>query len=285
MTVSLVDLDSMIHIVSYVQWKAGNRSRPEVVTDHVNRFTATIEKNAGCESTLRFYQDAGHHNYRKELLPEYKEHRKTLEHVKHWKPTIIKAFSELGAIPLHYIESDDAMSIVGREIGLENITLITSDKDMKQMACKQYNPFNAHYGKIHDPRRWNDITETYASNFLWEQVLSGDSTDMPGRLCGIEGVGSKTAKKALKGKRTPEEVIEDMYTTKYGEAGTARADLTMQMVRLLTGDVLDYYISDEAKEEVENLKLTYEPLIKEVTSDISNLFSKSKFDAKTLFNH
>lgn len=280
MTVSITDLDAMLHIVANVQWKAGNRDNKEIVKRHVKRFTATIEKNAGCTHSLRFFQTLNHTNYRKVILPEYKAHRKTSEAVAHWKPTIVEAFEELDAIALTHIESDDALNIVGRDIGLENITIITSDKDMKQMACKQYNPFNSYLGKVQDPRRWLDISAEYANKFLLQQVLSGDPTDMPNALCGIEGVGEGIASKAIA--KGGKKAVRTMYSEKYGsKEGYKRANLTYKMVKLLDGT--EKYLSPEVKIEIDVILKIYSSLLKEVPNVASELFSHQKPDVSKLF--
>ena len=284
MKVALTDLDSMLHIVAYKQWKAGNRDNKEIVKSHIRRFISTIEKNSGCTHSLRFFQTLGHTNYRKEILPEYKSHRKSTEWVKHWKPAIVEAFDDMGAIALSTIESDDAVSIIGREIGLDDVVVISSDKDMKQMACTQYDPFNAHKGKVNDPRRWVHVTPSFADTFLWQQVLSGDSGDMPNELCGIEGVGEVIAHKNLIMNNIPyKETVQKMYSEKYGsEKGFKRANLTYKMVRILDGT--EPYLNVPAKTEIDLLLKIYKPLIQEITSDISNLFKKEQTDVSTLFN-
>jgi len=284
MTVSLIDLDAMLHIISAVQWKAGNRDNKEAVKSHVRRFVSTIEKNSGCTHSLRFFQTIGHTNYRKTILPLYKSNRKTSEAVAHWKPTIVEAFSELKAIPLIHIESDDALNIVGREIGLDKITIVTSDKDMKQMACKQYDPFNSFKGKVHDERRWLDISSTYAYHFLYQQVLTGDPTDMPNELCGIQGVGEATAKKILAKYESEfyETAIKVAYSEKYGDEGFDRANLTYKMVKLLDGT--ESYLEEDAKKEISFLIDEYSYNLIPITNDITELFTKDSVDVSKLFN-
>ncbi len=65
--INALDLDSMIHIVAAVQWKNGNRDRPEAVKDHVRTFYATIRKKAACQYSIAFYQGAGFENFRKAI--------------------------------------------------------------------------------------------------------------------------------------------------------------------------------------------------------------------------
>lgn len=281
MKTALIDLDSMVYAVAYRQWTSGNRDRPKLVSDHIKRFIHTIEKSSKCTHTLKFYQDLGHDNYRKKLLPEYKGHRKSQEFVTHWKPTIVKTFQELDAIALLNIETDDAINIVGRDLGLANITIVTSDKDMRQVACDQYNPFKK--GKANDPTRWFSVSKEEADRFFWEQAITGDSTDMPGELCGIEGVGPGTVAKEFKKSSDPYPVIlQRMYTEKYGEEeGLVRAARTYKMTRLLTEE--QKYLPIEAKTEVSLLLKIYKPLIKEIRTATQELFGDKDNLAEKLF--
>lgn len=283
--ISLTDLDSMVYVVAYNQYvKGSNRDKPKLVKDHVKRFLNTIEKSSKCTHALRFYQDVGHSNYRNVLLPEYKGHRKTPEFVKHWKPTIIEAFQELDAIALTNIETDDAINIAGRDIGLANITVLSSDKDMKQMACDHFNPFKQ--GKADDPSRWFTVTKEEAEYFFWQQVITGDSTDMPGELCGIEGVGPGTVKKKfaeLSPTMSYSEIAQKMYTDKYGEeVGYERANRTFMMVRLLEAE--QSYLPLGAVTEVSLLLQIYKTRITELRNTAKDLFgSNNATDAADLF--
>ncbi len=125
--IALTDLDSVLHIVANVQYKAGNRDNDKTVKAHVKRFIRTVEKNSGADRMLRFFQDKGHDNYRNEILPEYKSHRKKSDAIECWKPTIVEAFQEMHAIALTAIESDDAINVVARDLKEEyNIAYVGS---------------------------------------------------------------------------------------------------------------------------------------------------------------
>ena len=236
--IALTDLDSVLHIVANVQYKAGNRDNDKTVKAHVKRFIRTVEKNSGADRMLRFFQDKGHDNYRNEILPEYKSHRKKSDAIECWKPTIVEAFQEMHAIALTAIESDDAINVVARDLK-EEYTILSGDKDMLQIPGKHYNPFSPHLGKVQDPRRWKDIGPVEAERFLWQQIMTGDSVDMPNALCGIEGIGQVTAKKLIEKARKPSLAVSKAYVDKYGKTeGFNRANLTYKMVKLalLTDD-------------------------------------------------
>jgi 5'-3' exonuclease len=243
---ALLDLDAMLHIVANVQFSAGNRDRPMEVQQHVHRFISTVCTNATNKEVIMLYQKSGHTNFRNTILPEYKGHRTASEAILCWKDTILEVFQEVNAIGLQHIESDDAQSILAEHIGYDKIVVVTGDKDMKQIPGLNYNPYKAN---LTPEQRWKSVNSLQSERFLWEQVLSGDPTDMPSSLCGIEMVGPGKAKKLCDQDLPYPEIIKNAYSDKYGEAGFARANLTYKMVRLLRLDENDY-ISEDANKEV-----------------------------------
>jgi 5'-3' exonuclease len=279
---AIIDLDSMLHIVAAVQYGSGNRDRPEVVKSHVHRFISTICKNTGSEKVLMLYQNKGHKNFRNVILPEYKGHRVPSPQILLWKDTIIEAFNEAGAYPLNVIETDDAMSILAEYVGYDKTLLVTADKDMQQVPTQFYNPFKKN---LTFEQRWGSASVYQAIRFFWEQVLAGDPTDMPGELCGIEGVGMGKASKMHDNDSGYQEVIAKEYTKKYGKGGFSRANLTYKMVRLLKlSDLESTYASDEAIEEIKYLISDYPDFIDTVTDTVAELFEKTiKADPTSLF--
>jgi 5'-3' exonuclease len=266
-SLGIIDLDAMLHIVANVQFSSGNLDKPDQVKVHVKTFIATIKKSSKCDKFISFYQKEGMKNFRNDILPRYKEHRSRSEAISMWKPTILEAFEEVGAVGLNFIESDDACSIIAVLNGSLASVIISSDKDMKQTKAHHYNPFKK--GDADDPSRWFYSAKVDANRFYWSQVLTGDPTDMPGELCGIEGVGEKTALKLIEGRSDYLTVVKEAYTKKYGKDALPRAILTMKMVRLLVGSDKDSYINQDAKKEVDKLKNDWKTYIVEPTSGLT----------------
>jgi len=260
----------MLHTVAHVQVSSGNRDNPITTKIHVKSFINTIEKNSGCKKIIKFYQNLGHTNYRNEILPEYKGHRTLQDAVALWKPTILEAFDEVGAIALNHIESDDAISVVASLLNRKDIVIVSSDKDMIQVPATHYNPFKS---KISWEDRWQTTNIISAEMFLWQQILTGDSTDMPNNMCGIEGCGPASAKKLLGNLNlTMKQVMEKAYTEKYGaKEGFIRANRTYKMVRLLKKDG-NGYINAEAKAEVKNIVNNYKSWVRSLEDDVLDLF-------------
>lgn len=277
-SLGVIDLDAMLHIVAYVQFSSGNHDRPAQVKTHIKTFIATIKKSSKCDKFISFYQREKHKNFRNDILPEYKGHRSRTEFIEMWKPTILEAFEESGALGLYFIESDDACSVVAALNGPLATVIMSSDKDMKQTRAHHYNPFRG--GKADDPSRWSFTAKLDSNRFYWSQVITGDPTDMPNALCGVEGVAEKTALKKIGTRSDYINVVQELYSDKYGvEEGLARAILTMKMVRLLNGSSKDSYANQNALREVEHIKENWKSLIVKPVSSIS--FTKS--DAQNLF--
>lgn len=278
---SILDLDSMLHIVAAVQYGAGNRDSSEKVKGHVHRFISTICKNSGSDKILMLYQTKGHKNFRNVILPEYKGHREPSPQIIVWKDVIIEAFREAGAYSLHHIETDDAMSIIAEQVGYDKVLLITGDKDMQQVPTSFYNPFKPN---LKWENRWGSVNKFQANAFLWHQVLAGDPTDMPSSMCGIEGVGMKTAAKLCANDDTFSVNVQKAYKRKYGEAGFARASLTYQMVRLLRLSDLDSsYANADAIDECKVLLAEFEEFITPIEDQVAALFKKSNPSPSDLF--
>ena len=108
--------------------------------------------------------------------------------------------------------------------------------------------------------------------FFWVQAMTGDGTDMPNNLYGIERVGEKTAIKHYTGSAdTYEKVLQREYIQKYGDAeGFKRADTTYKMVKLLTGE--ETYIQEHVKKEINEIKENYDKFKVQYKSDIASLF-------------
>tara|TARA_R110000772_G_scaffold182375_1_gene293624 strand:+ start:181 stop:1023 length:843 start_codon:yes stop_codon:yes gene_type:complete len=246
---ALIDLDAMLHIVANVQYSAGNRDRAMDVRNHIRSFVSNVCTNATNKEVILLYQQQGHTNFRNEILPEYKGHRVTSDAILCWKETILDEYKNLGAIGLQHIESDDAQSVLAEHLGYNNIVVVTSDKDMIQIPGLIYNPYK---GSLKPEERWQNVSIYEANRFFWKQVLTGDPTDMPSELCGIEGVGMVKAEKMVDNDEPFLTTIQREYSKKYGQLGFSRANVTYKMVRLLrTQD--NEYINEDAKKEIQHI--------------------------------
>ena len=156
-------------------------------------------------------------------------------------------------------------------------------RNLLQIPGRHYNPFNTHLGKIHDPRRWKDVGPVEAERFLWQQILTGDSTDAPSEFCGVQGVGDITAKKIIDAARKPSIGVSTEYVKKYGKKeGFKRANITYKMVKL--AEQTDLYLPGTAKTEISLLLKSYKRNIKTKSDDIAIMFGGKGDPGKILFN-
>lgn len=146
----------------------------------------------------------GSNNYRLDVLPSYKAGRpprpilydKVREYlINHW-----------AAVVCDGIEADDSLGIEQTE---QTDTIICSiDKDLLNIPGE-------HYNFVTDT--FTTISEEEGSLRFDRQMLTGDSVD---NICGIKGLGPKTAEKLLDQKNAAErtQIIQDKYK-EYWEDG------------------------------------------------------------------
>lgn len=151
-------------------------------------------------------------NFRKEIDPHYKGHRKKTRKplgyvaMVDWLQHNYKCFMKKG------LEADDCMGVLATKP--ENIgkaTIVSDDKDMKTIPGRLYRPGTGELLTL--------SPEDAERNFFM-QCLVGDAAD---GYPGLRGYGPKTAEKAL-GQRPTWKTVEALYT----KAGLTRADALHQ---------------------------------------------------------
>ncbi|QDP45897.1 MAG: putative ribonuclease H [Prokaryotic dsDNA virus sp.] len=157
----------------------------------------------------------GPENWRKDVLPTYKNNRKGKR-----KPLVFPALRDYchetyKTIQFDNLEADDVMGILATG-GIKKIDgkkiIVSEDKDMKTIPGHLYNPNHSEEGI-----QW--ITKEQADLYHLTQALTGDSTD---GYSGCPGVGPKTAEKILI-EGTWEEVI-----AAYKKAGKTEEEALVQ---------------------------------------------------------
>jgi len=124
-------------------------------------------------------------NFRKDVLPTYKDNRKDKR-----KPLALKELREY-VIKKHKgvvwdnLEADDVMGIMATEPTEEERIVVTIDKDLKTVPCNLSS----------DGLNVQRIPERLADYWFMIQTLTGDKVD---GYDGVEGIGIKTAEKLIK---------------------------------------------------------------------------------------
>ena len=173
-------------------------------------------------------------NFRKELEPSYKEHRKSVE-----RPELLAWAKEYLAEEYRSfirprLEADDVMGILAtsgdRFIEGPKI-MVSEDKDMRTVPGLLYNPNQDHLGVL-------EISEEDANRFHMWQTIVGDPTDGYGGCKGIGMSGDYTEEGWSFGARSfgfPHEVFEcdpadlwDVVVEAYASKGLTEDDAILQ---------------------------------------------------------
>lgn len=137
-------------------------------------------------------------NWRKQLWPEYKAHRKDIT-----KPKLLQGCKkymndQYHCLTIHRLEADDVMGILSTSGEYEFPVIVSIDKDMKTIPGWLYNPDR--------DDRPVFISREEAVFWHMRQTLTGDSTD---GYKGCPGIGPKKAD-ALLGK-IPEKLDDKQF--------------------------------------------------------------------------
>ena len=188
MRIALVDADSIYFRAAMV-----NQNKKEIRTI-INRTMKEIEIEAtggGFADLHMLVAVKGHGNFRKDLYPEYKAQRPTLE------PKIREALAygwnymieKYDAKKADGMEADDLVSIWAAEcrVNDDDHVVVGIDKDLKQIPGNHYNFVKKEHDYV------DDDTANYN---LMLQCITGDTSD---NIPGIKGIGPKKAAKILTG--------------------------------------------------------------------------------------
>lgn len=187
------------------------------------RFNLTLEMWKDyfhCSSIELFW--TGRSNFRKLLVwDEYKGHRIKRKPLGFHR--LVKwACSEYTSHLEEGLEADDLLGLRCHQT-TENVVLISADKDLKQIQCRQ----------------WNGTDETTPTleecdYFFFQQILTGDPVD---GYKGCPGIGSVKAQALLN--KTPREFWWEAVVQTFVKAGLTEADAlrNAQLARILrTGE-------------------------------------------------
>lgn len=173
-----------------------------ILEDISNRVSNIVEE-AGC-SNFRMYL-SGRNSFRKRLYEAYKANRENLQKPSKFNFVRDSLIHHYNAITVDDIEADDALGIT--HCARQDTTVIcTIDKDLMMIPGHHYN--------------WNkkevfDVYPHEAGYNFFIQLLTGDSSD---NICGIKGVGKRTAERMLQGIEDADDcirVVEKQYAKNF----------------------------------------------------------------------
>lgn len=186
------------------------------------RFLETLnlwKQHFQCQEIELFF--TGRSNYRKLIDPEYKGHRLKRKPLGFHR--LVKWACE--TYPCHLKEGLEADDLLGMRCHqtIANVVLISADKDLKQIQCRQWNGAD-------------DTTPTLeeCDYFFFQQILTGDAVD---GYKGCPGIGAVKAQALLN--KTPREFWWEAVVGAFVKAGLTEADALQnaQLARILrTGE-------------------------------------------------
>lgn len=185
MTTLLIDGDILVYRVAHIGTQEGfdgtKYVNEEAVKEYIDSLIDYISQRLFTKKIFIFL--SGKSNFRKQLVPTYKENRKKLE-----KPLALNFTYEYLLNHPHFevvkedlLEADDLLGLNANK----DSVICTIDKDLDQIPGYHYNWKNDEFYVVKPEE---------AYKLLWRQILSGDAID---GYKGIPGIGKKKALKLL----------------------------------------------------------------------------------------
>lgn len=143
---------------------------------------------------------SGEGNFRYQLFPDYKAHRKDVVKPKWLQQCREYLVTNWNAKISNGCEADDTLGYSQTEDSI----ICSIDKDLLQIPGKHYNFVK---------EEWYDITYDGGMRHFYEQLLKGDRAD---GIPGVAGLGEKKAARMLEGCETEQEMF-DVCRGAYGD--------------------------------------------------------------------
>lgn len=166
----------------------------------------------------------GKGNFRYDIYPEYKAHRKDTPKPEHLSPVRDYIVKEWNAVVSKGQEADDLIAIRATELDYKCI-IVSVDKDFKQVPCRLYNPTKG---------EWTDLTKHEAMTFFYSQILMGDRAD---NIIGLQGIGPVKANRALVDCTTEQELYDKVLSMYEGDVGRVTLNGQLLWLRRKEGEV------------------------------------------------
>ena len=182
----------------------------------------------GTDVLIAFSSDT---NWRKDVLPTYKNHRKGVR-----KPLAFYELKEYArevykTQTLDSLEGDDVLGLMAGDPSIKGEKIVvTIDKDLKTVPGLHFNPMKKNEGIF-------EVTLDQANYNHLFQSLTGDAVD---GYSGCPGIGPKRAEKLL------EDCTWDTVVSAYNKAGLEEEDA---LVQARVARILRYGEYDNKKEE------------------------------------
>ena len=232
--VLLIDIDSIIYYEAF-------KEKLEWAIQGIDERMQRIFKETGTNKYIAFLTEGKCFRYAKALSSDYKGSRKGKDKPKWFY--VLKDYlkAEYGAISIDGLEADDCVAYFANN-PLFYTMICSPDKDVL-LQCPgthyNYQMVGVKDSKVmFESKGFVETSEEEALNFLYLQMLMGDSTD---GISGIEGMGPKKAEKYLSYMESEigdtNSHILSAYINKYKPIeGISRFSETFKLVYLLKTD-------------------------------------------------
>jgi DNA polymerase I len=200
--VILLDADVLRYQLAYsnsksIDWdgdgdKVEVAVNPERALDACNEYIEEmVEKFGASDYVLAL--SCKQHNFRKDILPSYKDNRAAKPKPSLWYVLDVFLYSTFAGkiVERPTLEGDDILGLLATHPSPKRAPgariVVSIDKDLQTIPCRLYNPNKPDIGV-------RSITQHDADLFWMKQVLTGDAVD---NYTGIPGVGHKAADELL----------------------------------------------------------------------------------------
>jgi len=155
-------------------------------------------------------------NFRYKLSPQYKANRKPLDSDLITQMPIarqaVKAM-ELACFEKEGFEADDVIGTIAKKAEEQNVkvVIVTGDKDLFQLVNENIHIWNESKNIMFDKQKVFEKYGLYPENIIDMLALMGDSCD---NVCGVKGIGEKTAVKLINTYGSIENIIANADSIK-----------------------------------------------------------------------
>lgn len=239
----IVAYQSAASLETATEWQEGYWTwsvNEHEVRDSVLSYIETLKERFGTRRARLCLSDDTC-NFRKEILPTYKHHRRDIKkplvllEIKRWLRENHKALT----VPT--LEGDDLLGLLATHPKTTEPLVVSLDKDLKTIPCKwvrtkaQFTPDGA---LLQDAWEIKEISEQEADYHWMYQTLTGDTTDGYG---GCPSVGPKRAEQIISPESSLEENWEKVVETyEKKNLGEAEALIQARCARILRHGDYDY---------------------------------------------
>lgn len=225
-------------------------------TDFASDYIRTVRSLAQSyhASNIVIAADKGSSKFRREIYPEYKANREekykdqTPEEKEAfeaffngWEECLLMLEQEFPVLRFDKCEADDIAAYIVKhksELGVDQIWLISSDRDWNLLVQPEVNQFSYVTRKELTYDTWKDSHECEPEEYLTLKVLQGDSGD---NIKGIEGIGPKRALQLIQEYGDALDILEQLpisgkakYIQSLNNQGPDLIERNIQLMDLLT---------------------------------------------------